>query len=162
MNATTAQHGAAVAFYERVSGVRANGKQALRATRLFPLDAEHLPLIGRLIASGQLLATEYGDVLDLFLSGVALPAHGLDARDRALVASALERLAEDPSIPEALQRLARVERTRLGARADGPPRSQATGREAPSRRFPAGGTSQAAPCTNVTVGEIMTLAQPAE
>ena len=113
------QHGQAVAFYAR--SVRDRSKDAVRrqATKLFALDDEHVPLICRLVVEEKLSFPEHCDVLTVMFDCLT-DAHGNGSQGQpGRLDGALAVIAEKTGVPEELQRLARVERTRLAA-AGGP------------------------------------------
>ena len=105
------QHGAFVGFYARRVGAREHPGR-LEATRVFPLDSEHVLVIARLIAGGQVRFPDHAAVVDTFFAslGSSAPAASQDAD---LVAAALVWLAADRSVPGHLQMLARVEQGRV-------------------------------------------------
>jgi len=111
--------GALVAFYAR--SVRQAGKRhpRRRATDIFLLDSDHLPLIARLISDGRLDFPEHSEVFELFLDALA-DQQGQDRQCRHLYASALSYLASTSGVPSRFQSLARVEQTKLSL-AQNPP-----------------------------------------
>lgn len=106
--------GALVAFYARPVRWSPSSQPRREATDVFPVDAEHLPVVARLISVGRLSFPEHNDVLELFFD--AIPGlQETDRRNRSLYESALAFLAADSSIPAQFQTLARVERSKLSS-----------------------------------------------
>ena len=106
--------GALVAFYARPVRWSPSSQPRREATDVFPVDAEHLPVVARLISVGRLCFPEHNDVLELFFD--AIPGlQETDRRNRSLYESALAFLAADRSIPAQFQTLARVERSKLSS-----------------------------------------------
>ena len=125
------EHGKLVAFHWRLENGNGDGKARRRAESLFPLDADHLPLIARLIAKGKLAFPAHAGALDAFLGGLA--SGDVPPQDAEAVQAALNRLADDPKIPSNVRMVVRVERARLGP---GGPQTPA----APAPKAPPAGT----------------------
>jgi len=106
--------GAIVAFYSRF--VRRNPASLPRreATDVFPIDANHLPLVARLISGSRLTFPDYNEVLQLFFD--SLPGiKSLDQQNLRLFDSALTWLATSSEVPVQFQQLARVEQSRIAS-----------------------------------------------
>jgi hypothetical protein len=103
-----------VAFYACLVKRNPPSPPRRKATHVFLVDADHLPLAAILISAGRLTFPDHIEVLQLFFD--SLPGiKGLDQQNLRLFDSALAYLAADASVPSQFQGLARVERCKLSA-----------------------------------------------
>jgi hypothetical protein len=100
-----------VAFHAQVTGRTAMNRPKRTATDILPIDAHHPLLLADLIRAGQIASSAHDVVIELFLE--ALNAFVPTGTDKALIDSALSRLAADVAVPQPLQLMARVQRSKL-------------------------------------------------
>lgn len=135
------EHGELVAFYAR------SVAQRRRATHLFRLDAEHLPLIANLINSKKLVFPDHLELLQVLYDG--LEANHISCQYWSDVDAALATLSEEPELPEEFRKRARVERGNLSTAEPKPkPRTEPQIRrvhDGDTRRMPRAGRRHTGP-----------------
>jgi hypothetical protein len=103
-----------VAFYGRFVRRKGSDRYQREATDIFAIDANHLPLIARLIGGGKLAFPDHNEVLEIFFEALASTQRQTQ-QNLSLFDSALAFLAGDANVPSQFQTLARVERCKLSA-----------------------------------------------
>jgi hypothetical protein len=153
------KHGKLVAFYPEPAS-HGRERQKWTAKRVLPVDIDHFPVVVRLLASeGLLFFPEHNEVLDIFFEGLSNSLHQT-LTNRAVLTSALNRVASDANIPAQYQMLARVERSKDLGSGTGPyPTTQVKPKSAPplGRGAEAKGPGTSMPARDHIVTDVVRL-----
>jgi len=106
--------GTMVAFYGRFVRRKGSDRSLREATDIFTIDANHLPLVARLISGGKLAFPDHNEVLEIFFEALSSTQQQTQ-QNISLFDSALAFLAGNAGAPSQFQTLARVERSKLSA-----------------------------------------------